>query len=203
MLLKMIDGKRKRDNIRRRKSVVLLSRRWTIATGFFLYSFVEISRSVNQIFRISCWDESNMLLNQTQVLLNKWSITYLASKRKNLRFVSVDCQVLLSTAVSMRISFLLIFSFSLSSCLKCLWLLSLSLFATLPSFLTFYCSLLFFSRSSLFQLDYDYLFSSQLSRRERERKKKKMEFVIQFYSTYIIVSNKNESVVLKCSKEIR
>jgi hypothetical protein len=70
--------------------------------------------------------------------MNKWSRTYLL--QKNLHFMSVYCQTLLSTAVSMRISFFLL-DFFLSLSLKCLYFLSLSLLRCL--FLTFYCSLIF------------------------------------------------------------
>jgi len=119
------------------------------------------------------------------------------SSTKNLHFVSVYCQALLSTAVSMRISFFLLDFFSLSLSLKYLYFLSL--FVTL-SFLTFYYSLIFsvFYRFS-FSLSFNWIMITFSFLNLFEKKNG-----ICYTTTYITVSNKKkEFIVLKCSKKIR
>lgn len=158
--------KRKRDNIRRRKSLVWLSRRWTIARSF---SSIHCSKLVDLSIRFSNillrWKqhaiESNTGVSEQQV------VKYI-SCTKNLRFVSVDCQVLLSTAASMHAYLSCWFSFSLSLpfCLKCLYLLSLSL-SSLDA--AFFWRFIVLSFSSAFQLDCDYLFCSFLNSFSKKR----------------------------------
>ena len=85
-----------------------------------------------------------MQLNETQVFVDEQvgaQSHIFHQKKENLHFMSVDCQVLLSTALSLRISFLLIFSLSFLLCVLSAYAFSLSLSGF---FLTFYCSFLLF-----------------------------------------------------------
>lgn len=164
---------RKWDNVGWRP-IVLLSVRWTISR-LASFSLLKISQSVNQIlyFLRRSKKTSNKINTGVSKLMVK-NISFLI-ERENLRCVSVYCQVSLSTAASMGISFFFFLILSFFS-LKCLHSFFPSVSLSIGLWLPFL------------------LFNSFEKKRGG----------ICHTTTYLIVSNKKkEFVVLKCSKEIR